>query len=208
MRDPLPSQAPVSARALSTSALVLYASAIALGLGISSAYFALDGEYPFGGIEAGPWRAWPQVGSRDADPYARAIVTRRAEVPLAWGEGLALTATTDSAGRPLDSACSYRIGSVTPQARLWTLTLYDAGGDPARTDLGRSSFTSAEILRDLAGSFTILLSRAAQAGNWMQLPAAGRFSVVLRLYDTPAAVGSGSLEASTLPTIELGECGS
>ena len=67
--------------------------AVALGLGISSASIALRGDYPFGGIEVGPWKAWPQVGSREADPYARAIVTRRAEIPLAVGEGLALTAT-------------------------------------------------------------------------------------------------------------------
>jgi hypothetical protein len=198
----------VPARALSTSALVLYASAIALGLGISSAYFALQGEYPFGGIQVGAWRAWPQVGSRDTDPYARAIVTRRAEVPLALGEGLALTATTDNADRPLDSACTYRIGTVTPQARLWTLSLYDADGRTVQTDLGRSGFTSAEILRDPAGLFSILLSRSVQPGNWLQLPPSGPFSVVLRLYDTPASVGSASLETSTLPSIERLECGS
>jgi hypothetical protein len=197
----------VPARALSTSALVLYASAVALGLGISSAYMALGGDYPFGGIRIGPWEAWPEVGSRDADPYARAIVTRRAEVPLALGEGLALTATTDTAGRPLDSACTYRIGDITPQARLWTLSVYDREGGPAQTELRRSGFTSAEVLRDLAGRFSIVLSRAALPGNWLQLPAAGPFSVVLRLYDTPAAVGSGSLQASALPAIERLECG-
>ena len=49
----------------------LYAFALALGLGIGSAYWALAGEYPFGGVAVGPWTAWPAVGSREADPYAR-----------------------------------------------------------------------------------------------------------------------------------------
>jgi hypothetical protein len=206
MRANFVSPLPVPARRISTSALVLYACAVALGLGISSASIALRGDYPFGGIEVGPWKAWPQVGSREADPYARAIVTRRAEIPLAVGEGLALTATRDSTGRDLDSACTYRVGNTTPQARLWTLTLYDSAG-PIRTELQRAGYTSAEILREGGGTFSIVLSRAAHAGNWVQLPAGGPFSIVLRLYDTPAAVGSANLEESALPAIERMECG-
>jgi hypothetical protein len=197
----------VPAKRLSTAALVLYASALALGLGISSAYFALAGEYPFGGVQAGPWKAWPEVGSRTADPYARAIVTRRAEIPLAIGEGLALTATADSSGQTLQTGCAYRLGSVTPAARLWTLTVYDSNGVPVQSELGRSGFTSAEILRAPDGRFTIQLGRDARAGNWLQLPPSGTFSLMLRLYDTPVATGSAALDPGTLPSIERLECG-
>src|SRR5215211_6671927 len=72
---------------LSTAALVVYAAAIALGLGVSSAYFAVQGDYPLGAIRVGAWVAWPKVGSRSADPYSRAIMARRGEIPLAVGEG-------------------------------------------------------------------------------------------------------------------------
>ena len=192
---------------LSTAALVMYSCALALGIGISSAYYALSRDYPFGGVSAGPWRAWPQVGSRDADPYARAIVTRRAEIPLALGEGLALTAVADSEGNRLDLGCSYRVGAVTPQARLWTLAIYDGSGAPVTSELGRSGITSAEVLRDSEGRFNVALSRAAQAGNWLQLPGAGRFTIMLRLYDTPVAAGSAAFDAATLPRIEKLECG-
>ena len=206
MRPPLLLAIPVS-RPISSAAFVLYAFALALALGVGSAYWVQQGPYPFGGVTIGPWKAWPRVGSRQADPYARAIVTRRGDVPLAIGEGLALTATIDAAGQRLDSACSYRIGAVTPQARLWTLALYDESGALVSTELGRRGLTSAEILRDADGKFAIALSRRASPGNWLQLPQAGAFSVILRLYDTPAAVGSAALEAAALPTIERVECG-
>jgi len=196
----------VTAKPLSTAALVVYAFAVALGLGVGSAYWALAGEYPFGGVAGGPWIAWPAVGSREVDPYARSIVTRRADIPLATGEGLVLTAAADSAGRRLDSACTYTVGAVTPQARLWTLTLYDQDGGFVPSELKRSGFTSAEVLRDDEGRFGIVLSRQLQAGNWLKLPDSGAFTLVLRLYETPAALGTGAIDAKTLPTIERGEC--
>lgn len=198
----------MTARPLSSASLVLYSCSLALGLGIGSAYWVLGGEYPFGGVRIGAWKTWPKLGSRNADPYARAIVTRRGDVPLAVGEGLSLSATIDSGGARLDSSCSYRIGAITAQARLWTLSLYDGDGAPVSSDLGRSSFTSAEILRDPDGKFVVMLSREAKPGNWLQLPKSGMFSLVLRLYDTPAASGSAALDPTAFPPIERLECGS
>jgi hypothetical protein len=194
-------------RPLSTAALVVYAVGLALGLGIGSAYLALSGEYPLGAVRVGPWTAWPRVGSAEADPYARSIVTRRGDIPLATGEGLALIASEDSQGRPLDAACTYEIGSVTPQARLWTLTVYDDRGTLVSSELERSSFTSAEIVRNPEGKFTIVLSRDVQPGNWLRLPAAGAFTVALRLYDTPATLGSSALDPRAVPGIDRKECG-
>ena len=70
-----------------------------------------------------------------------------------------LTAATDSDGRPLDASCTYRVGSATPQARLWTLTLYDRAGGLVATELQRSGFTSSEVLR------------GADGGYWLSRPA-------------------------------------
>ena len=197
----------MSARPLPTAALIVYAFALALLIGVSSAYVLASGGYPFGGVRVGPWTTWPQTGSQKADPYVRSIVARRAEIPLAVGEGLALTATVDSDGRTLDSGCTYRVGNITPQARLWTLTLYDRNGALVASDLGRSGFTSAEILRGADGAFTIVLSRELQPGNWLKLPSDGSFSLTLRLYDTPAALGTGAVDARSLPAVERVECG-
>jgi hypothetical protein len=197
----------VTSRFNPTVLLILYALLLALGLGLGSAYLALKGDPPFGSLSLGPWKTWPRLGSPQADPYMRAIVAQRGDIPLATGEGLALTAVVDNEGRRLDSGCSYRIGSVTPTARLWTLTLYNQEGRLLVSELGRSSFTSSEIIRDANDGFSINLSRDLRAGNWLQLPASGSFSAVLRLYDMPGA-GGANLEASALPTIERLGCGS
>jgi hypothetical protein len=193
-------------RRLPSAALVVYAVSIALLLGLWSAYWAVSGDYPFGQVRAGPWQATPRVGSPDADPYARAVVARSAEIPLAIGEGLTLTATGDDQGRPLDPRCAYRVGPVTPQARYWTLTLYDEEGHPVSSELRRSGFTSAEILRDAEGRFFIVIAREPMPGNWLRMPESGRPALALRLYDTPVAAGTAALDRRTLPTIERLDC--
>ena len=196
----------MSIRRVPTAVLVVYTLLLALGLGLGSAYWAINGNPPFGSLRLGPWQAWPQLGAPAADPYMRAIIARRGDVPLATGEGMGFTASVDNDGRPLDSACSYSIGPVAPIARVWTLTLYDQSGRLPSTELRRGSFTSAEVLRDTQDRFSIALSRTVQPGNWLQLPAGGPFTVALRLYDPPGAAGA-NLEEGDMPVIQRLECG-
>jgi len=193
-------------RPLSSAALVVHAVTLALLLGLGSAYWAVSGDYPFGKMRAGAWQAAPRVGSREVDPYARAVLARNAEIPLAIGEGITLTATEDDAGRPLDAGCAYRIGRAAPQTRYWTLTLYDAEGHPVSSELQRSGFTSAEVLRDVDGGFSIAISREPMPGNWLRAPEAGRLGLALRLYDTPVATGAATLDPRTFPAIERLDC--
>jgi hypothetical protein len=206
MRASSPPLSPVRSRSVPTAFLVIYALLLALGLGLGSAYWVIQRDPPFGQLRRGPWQAWPTLGSPEADPYMRAILAYRGDVPLATGEGMGFTATTDSEGKPLDAACSYTIGSVAPSARLWTLTLYDRDGRLPVTDLGRRNFTSAEVIRDAQDRFTINLSRQVQAGNWLQLPASGSFTVALRLYDPPGASPS-NFDESGFPVIQRLGCG-
>ncbi len=205
-----PAPAPLPARPrkrLSRAALLLYSLSLALGLGLGSAWWAVGGQYPVvGGVQVGPWKTWPRIGARDADPYARAVVARTSGIPLGAGEGITFVAEADDAGRPLDSSCAYRVGSVTPQTRYWTITVYDSAGRPAQSELGRAGFTSAEVLRAPDGGFTLELSRDAVPGNWLPLPREGRFSLILRLYESPVAVGTAALEARTVPSIRIVEC--
>jgi hypothetical protein len=191
---------------LSAPLLVLYALALALLGGFGSLYWAVSGDYPLGKVRAGPWTAVPRVGSREVDPYARAMLARTGEIPLAAGEGLSLSASEDDAGRTLDARCAYRLGSVAPPARFWTVTLYDADGRPASSDLNRNGFTSAEVLRDAEGGYTILIGPEAMAGNWLQTPQRGRVALTLRLYDTPVAAGPAPLNRREVPAIERLEC--
>jgi hypothetical protein len=193
--------APVPSRPIPQAFLVLYAISIALALGLGSVSWVTQKTYPLGGVKAGPWVAWPRIGSRDADPYARAIDARSATIPLALGEGLTVTADTDGTGQPLQARCTYQIVGDTPAARAWTLSLYDEAGRLPVNDAARGGFTSSEILRETDGTFVIVMGPEARPGNWLPTPAGGRLSLILRLYETPAAAASAALDAKSLPSI-------
>lgn len=185
---------------------ILTALFIAAATGLGSAWYLTRGEPPFGGVQVGPWTAWPDVGSPAIDPYARAIVARTGALPLGAGEGLALTATHDSEGRALDGACTYAMRGALPPSRAWTLTVYDADGRLPANDTGRNGFTSYELLRRPDGTAEILLSRAVEPGNWLMLPQTQRFSLMLRLYSAPLAAITGAVEAAALPAIDRLAC--
>jgi hypothetical protein len=193
-------------RSLPPFAYVLYSLALALILGLGTAYWSVRGTYPLGRTQAQGWVAFPKLGARDVDPYARAILARTGDIPLGLGEGIALLAEVDSDGRALDAACRYRIAGITPVARYWTLTLYGPDGRPVRTELERSGFTSAEVVRDLEGRFEVVLSRMPEPGNWLQTPAGGRLRAILRLYDTPVAGSLSWLDPGSLPIVRREGC--
>jgi hypothetical protein len=179
--------------------------AVAAFSGLGSAYLALNGDPPVGGVHVGQWLAWPKAGSRDIDPYAHAIVARTGDVPLGLGEGLMLVARSDNGGAPLDARCRYTVTGNVPQARAWTLTLYNDDGRLLADTTARTSITSAEVLRDSDGKASIVLSGEASPGNWLKLPAEGRFSLVMRLYDTPVAA-AGAMDSRAMPSITRTEC--
>ncbi|GJD64957.1 DUF1214 domain-containing protein [Methylobacterium frigidaeris] len=199
-------------RRVGTVGLVLYALALGAVLGLASANWATRGRYPFGGVVLNAWTAWPKIGSRDADPYVRAIHARTGEIPLALGEGLLLTALTDDAGRRLDPSCRYRIAGATPPARAWTLTVERRGQAKHAAQAGavpppRTGFTSTEVLRDRDGRFSVIVSPTVQPGNWLPMPEGeGSIRLVLRLYDTPVAASTGVLEREGVPSITREDC--
>ncbi|MEN3930426.1 DUF1214 domain-containing protein [Microvirga sp. W0021] len=189
--------------------LVLYALLLALIIGFGSALWMLRTPYPFGKEHNGPWVYWPEIGSSDIDPYAMAIVTQKARLPLGVNEGLELLATTDSTGRALYASCHYTLGNSISQARYWTITVYGTG-TPAfhNVNAARANFTSSEIVRNEQGAFTINLSRDAASGNWIKLPKSGKFFIVLRLYDLPTTEDRVGLGQYRLPEITLQGCSS
>jgi hypothetical protein len=210
----------VRLRRVGTVGLVLYALALGAVLGLASANWATRGRYPFGGVALNAWTAWPKIGSRDADPYVRAIHARTGEIPLALGEGLLLTALTDDAGHRLDPSCRYRVAGATPPARAWTLSVErrghakEAAKDAAKNAAQagavpppRTGFTSTEVLRDRDGRFAVIVSPTVQPGNWLPMPGGdGSIRLVLRLYDTPVAASTGVLEREGVPSITREDC--
>ncbi|NBN62911.1 DUF1214 domain-containing protein [Microvirga tunisiensis] len=196
-----PSRMSPAARALALLATVV----LAVALGLGSAWLALDREDLFQQIRIGVWGAHPQAGTPEADPYSAAIYARSGRVPLANGEGVAFTATTDSAGAPLSPGCTYRVSGQTPTARLWTLTAMDRHGRLLASAGDRVSLSSVGLLRAPDGSFGITASRRPHPGNWLPLGDGDGLTFVLRLYDAPITTGA-SLTGLAMPAITRISC--
>lgn len=155
-----------------------------LALGLLATLVSLNSGYGFSPLRAGAWTAWPGVGGPDIDPYARAVIARSGEAPLARDQGLAFVAAEDDAGAPLEGACEYRIVDPTPAARYWTLSLATPDGGLIDNPSGRYGFTSVDVLRREGGAFTLSIARSARPGNWLSPGDARNFILLLRLYDT------------------------
>lgn len=183
-----------------------YILALGAALGLGSAHWAVASRPALGKVEVGPWMAWPRSGGRGVDPYMRAYLARGAHLPLGSGEGLELIAERDDEGQPLDGRCRYGLSGATPTTRGWTLGITDADGRPFRLPLERTSFTDSEIVRPEGGQLAAIASATPEAGNWLPLPASGRFQFRLRLYDTPISSQTGETRAANLPRIQRLDC--
>ena len=148
----------------------------------------------------------PQVGTAEIDPYARAEIERRGELPVALGDGIAFIAQTDDAGRPLDGRCDVTLTRDTPQARFFTLTLYDRRGQLVGNIVNRYGFTSQELLRKADGSFDVTVAPRARPGNWLPTGGIERYQLVLRLYDTPVGIASKAGKETPMPSVSMGRC--
>lgn len=177
----------------------------ALGLGLTAA--ALRNGAGVGTVMVGAWQLAPQIGTPAINPYQRAALARSAAVPMSAGQGVALTASRDDAGKKLNRRCSYVVSGPVPRARFWTLGALDAQGFPIANAADRYAFTSESLLRDESGAVAIAVSPEPQPGNWLPLGGDGPFTLTLRLYDS-AIQGLGRRELSVLkgPSIRTADC--
>jgi len=184
----------------------VFALAIAAAVGLGATWMALTRGSAYGGVNIGAWMGWPKNGTLGIDPYARATVARTGELPVGSGDGVAFYARTDDAGRPLDGRCDVLLSGTTPQARFWTMTLYDPEGRLVANSAQRQGFTSQEIIRSADGSFEILVGPRARPGNWLPTGGVEKYLLVLRLYDTPIGMGSRNGSEAPMPSITKRVC--
>ena len=78
---------------------------IGVSLGFALTLASLRSGYGFNPLEVGPWVSWPDIGGPDVDPYARAVIARSGEAPLAKEQGLVFVARVDSTGATLEGDC-------------------------------------------------------------------------------------------------------
>ena len=184
----------------------LLAFAIAAVLGLGATWLTLTNGTAFGAVTIGAWTAWPRTGTQDIDPYARASIARSGELPVGSGDGVAFLARADENGKALDGRCDVTVTGVTPQARFWTLTLYDPDGRLVANALERHGFTSQEIVRRADGSFEIAVAPRVRPGNWLPTGGIERYVLMLRLYDTPVGVATRAAREAPMPAVTVRGC--
>ncbi len=184
----------------------LFAFIVAAAIGLGLTWMALTEGTAYGGVTIGAWTAWPKNGTPGIDPYAKAIVARTGELPVGSGDGVAFYARADDNGVILDGRCDVLLAGTTPQARFWTLTLYDPEGRLVANSVQRQGFTSQEIIRRADGSFEVTLSPRARPGNWLPTGGVERYVLVLRLYDTPIGAATRTGRDAPMPFIARKAC--
>lgn len=185
---------------------IVYVLALALGLGIYSAWSVTSQFAGFGALTLGQWTSYPQAGTTDADPYARARAARSGALALGRAEGLVFRATHDSDGARLVGSCNYLMSGEVPSNRLWTLRLEDQGGRtlPTGSD-APSHIHSRSVLWASDGSVSITMSDQIAPTNWLHLDHSGAIDLVLTLYDTTIATSTGLTDV-TMPIVQNAGC--
>jgi hypothetical protein len=184
----------------------LFALAVAASIGLGTTWFVLNEGIAYGGVTVGAWTAWPKNGTPGVDPYARAMYARSGELPVGSGDGITFYARADDAGRLFDGRCNVALSGTTPQARFWTLTLYDPDGRLVANSVGRHGFTSQEVIRNTNGTFEIVVGPRARPGNWLPTGGVERYILALRLYDTPVGLATRSGRDVPMPSVAERGC--
>ena len=186
--------------------VALVALALAAAVGLGSTWMTTTRGTELGTLTIGAWTARPRTGTVDIDPYSRATITRNGELPIGTGDGIAFTASTDDKKKALDGRCDVVVSGVTPAARFWTLSLYDNKGRLVANTLQRYGFTSQEIVRGSDGAFEIRVAARSRAGNWLPTGGIERYSLMLRLYDTPVGVATRTKRDAPMPAVATVGC--
>lgn len=181
----------------------LLALIVAAAIGLGTTWFALTRNIAFGAMKIGSWTAYPQTGGAEIDPYAHAEVARNGILPVGLGDGLAFIARTDDYHHPLDGRCDVVLRGTTPQARFFTLTIYDRNGQLIPNAMHRYGFTSRELVRKADGEFEVTVAPRARPGNWLPTGGVERYVLVLRFYDTPVGVATRAEREAPMPAVVL-----
>ncbi len=180
----------------------------ALVLGIGSAWWAAK-KMPSGGdsIQVGAWKANTRAGSTDADMYTRAGIAVNALLALGRSETMYFVATTDDAGKPLRSRCTYRVSGAPPKARWWSITAY--ADDMFLFDAPNRHYslngTSAQL--DEKGDFAFTTGARETAGlHWVPTPGDRGLVMTLRLYNPEPSLQTAPSSLQAPSIVAIGEC--
>jgi hypothetical protein len=178
---------------------------ITLTVGIGSARWLIARSAGAVPISAGAWKIWTDDGAGVSGPYGAAHYLLSGRLPPAANQVKVYETDQDDDGNPLDADCIYTVTGPAQGARWWEITLIDPLSGPIfDSDAPMSGISSAQIIGNADGSFTITVAREPKPGNWISPGALTRYALTVslrfaRFHDTiePAEV---------LPRITRGEC--
>lgn len=180
---------------------------IGIGIGLGLTSLVVREGIAFDVVRLGPWEFVPRAGSSDMSPYRRTRLFVDGELPLASGEGYALTARKDSAQDRLSGNCRYHVTGPVSASRFWTLTLTTPEGNLITNAAERYGFTSSEIVREPDGQFSIEIGPDPLAGNWLPSKLDQDFTLTFRFYETPLSATATVLEMHMVPVLTKTGCG-
>lgn len=178
--------------------LVLMLTALGVGFGLS--YYSLEQGRELTATHYGVWSGWPELGTAQIDPYARAHLAREGVLPLGKGEGVSFFAHRDTNGDLLSGQCQYDLSGHMPNHSLWTIQVRDP-----KTRQVFGHVESGQLQFGSDGAFELAIAPSVTSGNWVNTDGLGRIELLLTLYDTNAFTSLGSEEIA-LPQVQLEAC--
>lgn len=172
------------------------------GIGLATAHYAIEDGPRFATRRAGPWMEWTMLGRPDADPYARAHMSRKGLLPIASTVEHAYFADSDSAGGWLNTACSYRVVIAGLKGAWWSIAAYTKKGVLVANAADRYAFNVDTAMQEADGRAVVTLARDARPGNWLPIGGGGPITLVLTVHPTGDQEKSGVV----LPEIERVGC--
>lgn len=187
-----------------TALLILLTLVIAIFGGAASVAYVLDRDIRPWAAHVGPWIAYPDNGTADADPYYRAKVAVTGSLPLGRAEGLVFQASRDDDGNTLLAQCTYLVVGQTPPARFWTLRAEAETAAPLVPD-SASTLHSRSVVRTADNGVEIAVGALPAPGNWLRTGGQGDMKLMLTIYD--ALVKGGPMaDTMTMPSIRRTGC--
>ena len=144
------------------------------------------------GMQVNGWREiLHTIGTYGTDYAQRAAVAYAGLGANPVEDAIYPFALADADGKPLDSAARYTIhfdkAQLPPMRAFWSLTMYNDQQFFAANPINRFAIGDRDALvYNADGSLDLLIQRdtppADQQANWLPAPAAGKFTMNLRLY--------------------------
>lgn len=167
-----------------------------------------------GTARSGPWSTRLDLARSDTPATVRAYVAQIGIAANQAEEALYWNAFADSRGGPLDGRHAYEVRfagrpPVVQDAGFWSLTAYDADSYLVANPERRYAFGDRSLIQKRDdGSFVLGVSSqkpAADSGNWLPCPPAGRFSLTLRMY-VPTRDTLEHPQGTAMPEIACLDC--